>query len=577
MSRLPEAFSRHGASLLPFQSRRKFIIIRASAFAYTGALPMAVRVARAKTFASAKDDMRTRLAALDRAPARHFPVARDLADALASDQLQTYMSSQHTNEYPKLHNAMWPGLVGKGSPGAEPSIDLDTMLDLTAQAQVDGIHFDGVDLFLFEPHISIEVDDDGIKRLAEKVSARGFVIGSVVAPVWQPTGGGSAMGGETDRQNFVGQVRKACHIAKTLRDLGVRPDGVVRIDCACSVADWTQDPEGNQQRIAQTFAEACDVAETFGERLAAEGEICWGGMHSWKKMLDLLERVNRPRALGFQADMAHTLLYILGYNAAEDALLPTDWDWSDPARLDEALKILTDSLRPWTIDFHVAQNDATVKGSGTHDKTGHHCLPTDPNGKLNIPHHAGFWLRGEDGEPTKAFRHICWDGCMFPNAVMHEPSTWNDILAAMIDVRDAHGWVEPSAQAAAPSVEAVMEIEVQSEVASEPAGPAPSQPELAAPTHKAATPKRAKAKPARAPKAVKKARKPSHPKRLKSRPVKRKRSKAKHAAKPKLHRVKAAKKASKPSRRARRVSRAKRSPARKSARKTPKRKPLRAR
>ena len=36
------------------------------------------------------------------------------------------------NTYPKLHNAAWPGVVGKGSPGAEPSIDLDTMLDLTA-------------------------------------------------------------------------------------------------------------------------------------------------------------------------------------------------------------------------------------------------------------------------------------------------------------------------------------------------------------------------------------------------------------------------------------------------------------
>src|SRR5262249_43544641 len=41
------------------------------------------------------------------------------------------MQAQHA--YPKLHNAMWPGLVGKGSPGAEPAIDLDTMLDLTAK------------------------------------------------------------------------------------------------------------------------------------------------------------------------------------------------------------------------------------------------------------------------------------------------------------------------------------------------------------------------------------------------------------------------------------------------------------
>jgi hypothetical protein len=63
--------------------------------------------------------------------------------------------SEHVNNYPKLHNAMWPGLVGKGSPGAEPCIDLDTMLNLTAQAEVDGIKFDGVDIFLFEPHINM--------------------------------------------------------------------------------------------------------------------------------------------------------------------------------------------------------------------------------------------------------------------------------------------------------------------------------------------------------------------------------------------------------------------------------------
>jgi hypothetical protein len=31
---------------------------------------------------------------------------------------------------------------------------------------------------------------------------------------------------------------------------------------------------------------------------------------------------------------------------------------------------------------------------------------------------------------------------MFPNAVMMQPGTWNDILAKMIAVRDAHGWSE---------------------------------------------------------------------------------------------------------------------------------------
>src|SRR5204863_2173957 len=159
-------------------------------------------------------------------------------------------------------------------------------------------------------------------------------------------------------------------------------------------------------------------------------------------MVKLLELTDRPKTVGFQADMAHTLLYTLGFNAPEDAILPPDWDWSDPKRLDTAMKTLTAALRPWTIDFHVAQNDATVHGSGTHDKTGHHCLAKDPNGKLTIPHHAGYWLHGEDGKLTKAIRHICWDGCMFPNAVMQQRQTWNDILAAMISVRDAHGWAE---------------------------------------------------------------------------------------------------------------------------------------
>src|SRR2546421_6876901 len=190
------------------------------------------------------------------------------------------MSAEHSHSnFPKLHNAMWPGLVGKGSAGAEPCIDLDTMLDLTARAEVDGIKFDGVDLFLFDPHISIDIDDDGIQRLADKIQSKGFVIGSVVAPVWAPTGGGSAIGSDEDRKKFVEQVRKACRIGSKLRELGARPYGVVRIDSACSVADWAQDPEGNQRKIVETFSEACNVADSFGERLAAEGEICWGGRH----------------------------------------------------------------------------------------------------------------------------------------------------------------------------------------------------------------------------------------------------------------------------------------------------------
>src|SRR5438045_9430708 len=125
-----------------------------------------------------------------------------------------------TNNYPKLHNASWPGVVGKGSAGAEPFIELDTMLDLTAQAEVDGVKFDGIDVFLFAPHVDIDSSDDDLKKLADKVRAKNLVIGSVVPPVWGGTGGSSAMGGDTERTNFLTHVRKDCRIAKRLSDLG---------------------------------------------------------------------------------------------------------------------------------------------------------------------------------------------------------------------------------------------------------------------------------------------------------------------------------------------------------------------
>jgi hypothetical protein len=163
-------------------------------------------------------------------------------------------------------------------------------------------------------------------------------------------------------------------------------------------------------------------------------------MHGWKHMTELLELVNRPKTLGFQADMAHTMLYTLGYNSPESRIIPENFDWSDPNVVVDALRQITNALRPWTIDFHVAQNDGTVKGAGSHDKTGRHCPPNDPNGKMDIVEVAGLWMCDDHGTPTRAFEHICWDGCMFPNNMMLSPEIWRDVLATMIKVRNAHGW-----------------------------------------------------------------------------------------------------------------------------------------
>ena len=86
------------------------------------------------------------------------------------------MLFRSTHSKPRLHNAMWPGIVGKGPDSTEPFIDLDTMLDLTAQAEVDGQKFDGVDLFMSAPHTSIDSTDDDLKVLANKLQSSYSII-----------------------------------------------------------------------------------------------------------------------------------------------------------------------------------------------------------------------------------------------------------------------------------------------------------------------------------------------------------------------------------------------------------------
>ena len=49
-------------------------------------------------------------------------------------------------------------------------------------------------------------------------------------------------------------------------------------------------------------------------------------------------------------------------------------------------------------------------------------------------------IAADHGEKLALEGEICWDGCMFPNAVMEKSDTWNNILSAMINIGDAHGW-----------------------------------------------------------------------------------------------------------------------------------------
>jgi len=101
-----------------------------------------------------------------------------------------------------------------------------------------------------------------------------------------------------------------------------------------------------------------------------------------------------------------------------------------------AYATMTNELRPWTLDFHIAQTDGTVFGTGNHDKTGRHCPADDVGGKLDVPRCAAYWLLEPDGSPRDEIEHLCWDGCMFPNDVLEDQETWNVILDLMIRTLD---------------------------------------------------------------------------------------------------------------------------------------------
>jgi len=118
------------------------------------------------------------------------------------------------------------------------------------------------------------------------------------------------MGDKEATGKFLSAVQKGCRIAKVFNEHGVRTYGSIRIDSAeFGVDKWREDAPANTKKIAATFKEAAKIAADHGERLAAEGEICWAGMHSWKDMLDLLEEVGMPETLGLSRSCSH--LFVL--------------------------------------------------------------------------------------------------------------------------------------------------------------------------------------------------------------------------------------------------------------------------
>ncbi len=67
-------------------------------------------------------------------------------------------------------------------------------------------------------------------------------------------------------------------------------------------------------------------------------------------------------------------------------------------------------------------------------------MANDPNGKLNVPRDAGYWLRDDTGKVLKSSNTSAGTAACSRMNVMMRQQTWNDILAAMLQVRENHGW-----------------------------------------------------------------------------------------------------------------------------------------
>ena len=173
----------------------------------------------------------------------------------------------------------------------------------------------------------------------------------------------------------------------------------IRIDSAASPGDWAQGSRREHQADRRDVPAGRDIAEAHGERLAAEGEICWGGMHSWRHNRRAAGdgRTSEDGRLSGRHG-AHAALHASGYNAPEDRLLPADFDWSDPTVLDAALAEMTAGAAALDdrLPRRAERRDGEGLGLARQDRPP---LPAArPERQARHRAHAGFWLRDDDGQ-----------------------------------------------------------------------------------------------------------------------------------------------------------------------------------
>ena len=313
--------------------------------------------------------------------------------------------------------------------GGEPSIDLDTMLDLTAAAEVDGVKFDGVDLFLFDPHVNIDASDDELKAAGRQGRA---------AQPRDRLGRGAGLAADGRRLGD-GQRRR---IARSFSTRSARAaaspassaswaSGRMAWCGSTRPAAWAiglrrprrQSASRSPTRSARPARSPRISASGWRPKAKSAGAACTVGgawCNCWRWSIG-------RRRWAFRPTWPTRCLYVLGYNAPEDAILPPNFDWKDTATFDRRLRAahrgaaaLDDRLSRRPERRHRARLRLARQ-----DRAGTAC-PTIPTASSTSSRWPASGCATTTGNLTKKFRHVCWDGCMFPNEVMMDPQTWND-------------------------------------------------------------------------------------------------------------------------------------------------------
>ena len=280
--------------------------------------------------------------------------------------------------------------------------------------------------------------------MADHIAGYGLKVGSFVAPIWGGAGGGSAMGSADDRKQLPHpgaqglrhrpadardrhppDRRHPHRLLDRRRGLGQGPGGQHQ-------ADRRDVPRGRQDRRRTT-------ASSSSPRARSAGAACIPGARTsscsrWSACP--ASSATRPTWRIRCSSPSATTPRRTG------SCRRTTTGRTRPRSTPPTSKV-ADALRPWTLDFHVAQNDGTIFGSGDHEKTGRHCQRRRPERPARYRQARRLLAARRQGQPDQDDAPHLLGRLHVPergDGSSRRPGT--TILGAMIKVRDAHGWRE---------------------------------------------------------------------------------------------------------------------------------------